>query len=74
MAEDQAHTAEPPGNIAAEATVTPVSPPGYELLDKIGHVGVVYRARDLCPRSRRRRQAARGALPGRLTGRPALPQ
>ena len=49
MAEDQAHTAGLPADIAAETTVTPLSPLGYELIDEIGHggMGIVYRARDV---------------------------
>jgi serine/threonine protein kinase len=48
MPEDQAPTTGPVAATAAELRVTPLSPPGYELIDQIGHggMGVVYRARD----------------------------
>jgi tetratricopeptide (TPR) repeat protein len=49
MAENPTHTAGPLGDTVAEPTVTRLSPPGYELIDEIGHggMGVVYRARDV---------------------------
>ena len=40
MAEDLIHTSGLPGNVAAETTIPRLSPPGYELLDEIGHGGM----------------------------------
>lgn len=33
MAEDLSHTGGLPGDVAGKTTITPPSPPGYELLD-----------------------------------------
>jgi serine/threonine protein kinase len=48
MAEDLTPTTGPSRDGVVQASTLPVNPPGYELIDEIGHggMGTVYRARD----------------------------